>query len=144
MTQKYYIEDPTPIINYILDKCPTISVHRLQVLLFSFCKVYSANFKDIPEQPKFFTNLQFETDPYTAIIPGLEEDLRTGKYKPKTNDSIRTVDPLFLSTLDEAIRTFGNMSDFRAINLLHSHSIWEKALEQGYNKPFPQERFLED
>ena len=41
MTQKYYIKDPTPIINYILDQCPTISVHRLQVLLFSFCKVYS-------------------------------------------------------------------------------------------------------
>lgn len=49
MTQKYYFEDPTPLINYILDKYPTISVHRLQVLLFSFCKVYSANFKDIPE-----------------------------------------------------------------------------------------------
>ena len=144
MTQKYYIEDPTPIINYILDKCPTISVHRLQVLLFSFCEVYSANFKDIPEQPQFFTNLQFETDPYTAVIPGLEEDLRTGKYKPETDDSIRTADPQFLSTLDEAIRTFGNMSDFRAINLLHSHAIWEKALKQGYNKPFPQELFLED
>ena len=129
MTQKYYIKDPTPIINYILDKCPTISVHRLQVLLFSFCKVYSANFKDISEQPKFFTDLQFETDPYTAVIPGLEKDLRTGKYKPETDDSIRT---------------FGNISDFRAINLLHSHSIWEKALEQGYNKPFPQKLFLED
>lgn len=144
MTQKYYIKDPTPIINYILDKCPTISVHRLQVLLFSFCKVYSANFKDIPDQPKFFTNLQFETDPYTAVIPGLEKGIRTGKYKPETADSIRTADPQFLSTLDEAIRTFGNMSDFTAINLLHSHSIWEKALEQGYNKPFDQERFLED
>ena len=144
MTQKYYFEDPTPIINYILDQCPTISVHRLQVLLFSFCKVYSANFKDIPEQPKFFTNLQFETDPYTAVIPDLEEDIRTGKYKPETTDSIRTADPLFLSTLDKAIRTFGNMSDFRAIDLLHSHSIWEKALEQGYNKPFDQEQFLED
>lgn len=144
MTQKYYIKDPTPIINYILYQCPTISVHRLQVLLFSFCKVYSANFKDISEQPKFFTNLQFETDPYTAVIPGLEEDLRTGKYKPKTDDSIHTADPQFLSILDEAIRTFGNMSDFTAINLLHSHSIWIKALKQGYNKPFPQELFLED
>lgn len=144
MTQKYYFENPTLIINYILDKCPTISVHRLQVLLFSFCKVYSANFKDIPEQPKFFTNLQFETDPYTAVIPGLEEGIRTRKYKPETADSIHTADPHFLSTLDEAIRTFGNMSDFRAINLLHSHSIWEKALEQGYNKQFPQELFLED
>lgn len=144
MTQKYYFEDPTPIINYILDQCPTISVHRLQILLFSFCKVYSANFKDIPEQPKFFTNLQFETDPYTAVIPGLEEGIRTRKYKPETADTIRTADPHFLSTLDEAIRTFGNMSDFIAINLLHSHSIWEKALKQGYNKPFPQELFLED
>ena len=144
MTQKYYIKDPTPIINYILDQCPTISVHRLQVLLFSFCKVYSANFKDIPEQPKFFTNLQFETDPYSAVIPGLEKGIRTRKYKPETADTIRTADTHFLSTLDEAIRTFGNMSDFTAINLLHSHSIWEKALEQGYNKPFPQELFLED
>lgn len=144
MTQKYYIKDPTPIINYILDKCPTISVHRLQVLLFTYCKVYSANFKDIPEQPKFFTNLQFKTDPYTAVIPGLEEDIRTGKYKPEIADAIRTEDPHFLSTLDEAIRTFGNISDFTAINILHSHSIWEKALEQGYNKPFPQELFLED
>lgn len=144
MTQKYYFEDPTPIINYILDKCPTISVHRLQVLLFSFCKVYSANFKDIPEQPKFFTNLQFETDAYTVIIPGLEEGIHTRKYKPEIADAIRTADPHFLSTLDEAIRTFGNMSDFTAINLLHSHSIWEKALEQGYNKPFNQEQFLED
>ena len=90
------------------------------------------------------TSLQFETDPYTAVIPGLEKDIRTGKYKPETADSIRTADPLFLSTLDEAIRTFGNMSDFRAINLLHSHSIWEKALEQGYNKPFNQKLFLED
>ena len=144
MTQKYYIKDPTPIINYILDKCPTISVHRLQVLLFTYCKVYSSNFKDIPEQPKFFTDLQFETDTYTTVIPGLEEDIRTGKYKPETDDSIRTADPQFLSTLDEAIRTFGNMSDFTAINLLHSHSIWEKALKQGYNKPFPQELFLED
>ena len=134
MTQKYYIEDPTPIINYILDKCPTISVHRLQVLLFTLCKVYSSNFKDIPEQPKFFTNLQFETDPYTAVIPGLEKGIYTGKYKPEITDSIRTADPHFLSTLDEAIRTFGNMSDFRAINLLHSHAIWEKALKRGYNK----------
>lgn len=78
------------------------------------------------------------------VIPGLEKDLRTGKYKPETDDSIRTADPQFLSTLDEAIRTFGNMSDFTAINLLHSHSIWEKALEQSYNKPFPQELFLKD
>ena len=144
MTQKYYFEDPTPIINYILDKCPTISVHRLQVLLFTFCKVYSSNFKDIPEQPKFFTNLQFETDPCTAVIPGLEKGIYTGKYKPETTDSIHTADPHFLSTLDEAIRTFQNMSDFVTINLLHSHSIWEKALKQGYNKPFPQELFLED
>lgn len=144
MTQKYYIKDPTPIINYILDKCPTISTHRLQVLLFSFCEVYSVNFKNIPGQPQFFTKVQFKTDPYTAVIPGLEQNINTGKYKPEIADSIRTADPDFLSTLDEAIQIFGNMSDFRAINFLHSRPIWKKALKQGYNKPFPEELFLED
>lgn len=144
MTQKYYFEDPTPIINYILDKCPTISVHRLQVLLFSFCEVYTANFKDVPGQPLFFTKLEFQTDPYTVIIPGLEENIHNRTYKPETADVIRTADRDFLDAFNEAIHTVGNMSDFGAINFLHSRPVWNKALKQGYNKPFNQEQFLED
>lgn len=144
MTQKYYIKDPTPIINYILDKYPVISPHKLQILLFSFCWQYTTNFKDIPDQPQFFTKLKFKTDPFTAVIPGLEKDLRSGKYKPETADVIRTADPDFRNAFSEAIHTFMYMSDFKATQFLYSIPVWKNALKEGYNKPFDQERFLED
>jgi hypothetical protein len=144
MTQKYYIEDPTLIINYILDKYPVISPHKLQILLFSFCWQYTTNFKDAPDQPQFFTKLKFKTDPFTTVIPGLEKDLHSGKYKPETADVIRTSDPDFLNAINEAIHTFIHIPDFKATQFLYSIPVWKNALKQGYNKPFDQEQFLED